>query len=229
MNDDNSKETKAFVLLSGGIDSAVCLKKASEEHESVAAVHIDYGQQTEDIERANAEKQADGLGIPLYTCNYRAVFREFAEGTIENKEYDRERTTDEEHSVGYVPQRNLHFLTTAAAVAEHNSEARDDILLYHGAQQNDGENYPDCRPTFLEAAENAINRSTDQHAIRVNTPIITHSKPEVLQLGERLEVNWETTFSCYNDENGDPCGECPACIEREDAFEEAGISDPLSY
>lgn len=228
MNDNNSNETKAFVLLSGGIDSAVCLKKASEEHDSVAAIHIDYGQQTEDIERANAEKQANGLGISLYTSNYRAVFSEFAEGTIEDKEYDREHTTDDDHSVGYVPQRNLHFLTTAAAVAEHNSVTGEDIVLYHGAQQNDGEDYPDCRPSFLEAAENAINRSTYQHTIRINTPIINHSKSEVLQLGERLGVDWELTFSCYNDKEGDPCGECPACIEREEAFEEAGVPDPLT-
>ena len=228
IHDDNSSESKAFVLLSGGIDSAVCLKKASKEHDNVAAIHIDYGQQTEDIERANAEKQADDLGIPLYSCNYRAVFSEFAEGTIESKEYSRERTTDDDHSVGYVPQRNLPFLTTAAAVAEHNSKTGEDFILYHGAQQNDGEDYPDCRPTFLEAAENAINRSTYQHAIRINTPIINHTKLEVLQLGERLEVNWETTFSCYNDDCGEPCGECPACIEREEAFEKAGMDDPLT-
>jgi 7-cyano-7-deazaguanine synthase len=228
MHDDNSNESKAFVLLSGGIDSAVCLKKASEEHEDVAAIHIDYGQQTEDIEHTNAEKQADGLGIPLHSCNYRTVFSEFAEGTTEDKEYNRERTTDDDHSVGYVPQRNLHFLTTAAAIAEHNTEAGEDIVLYHGAQQNDGEDYPDCRPTFIEAAENAINRSTDQHMIRISTPIIDHSKPEVLQLGERLGVDWKVTFSCYNDENGEPCGECPACIEREEAFEKAVISDPLT-
>lgn len=227
MHDNNSSESKAFVLLSGGIDSAVCLKKASEEHDSVAAIHIDYGQQTEDIERTNAEKQADGLDIPLYPCNYRAVFSEFAEGTIEDKEYDREHTTDDDHSVGYVPQRNLHFLTTAAAIAEHNTESGDDITIYHGAQQNDEEDYPDCRPIFIEAAENAINRSTYQHTIRINAPIIDHSKPEVLRLGEQLGVNWELTFSCYNDRKGKPCGECPACIEREEAFAEAGMSDPL--
>lgn len=228
MHSDNSNEAKAFVLLSGGIDSAVCLQKASEEHNNVAAIHIDYGQQTEDIERANAEKQADNLDIPLYTSDYRAVFSEFAEGTIENKEYDREHRTDDDHSVGYVPQRNLHFLTTAAAVAEHNSETGEDIVLYHGAQQNDEEDYPDCRPTFLDAAENAINRSTYQHIIRINTPIINHSKSEVLQLGERLGADWQLTFSCYNDKEDDPCGECPACIEREEAFEEAGVPDPLT-
>ena len=228
MNDETPDKSKAFVLLSGGIDSAVCLEKAARTHDSLAAIHIDYGQQTENIERANAEKQADALDVPIYTCNYRAIFDEFAEGTIENKEYDRKHTTEDDHSVGYVPQRNLHFLTTAAAIAEHNTESGEDITIYHGAQQNDEEDYPDCRPTFIEAAESAINRSTYQHTIRITTPIIDQSKPEVLRLGEQLGVNWELTFSCYNDVEGEPCGECPACIEREEAFEEAGISDPLT-
>lgn len=224
----NEISTKAFVLLSGGIDSAVCLKKALQDYDDIEAIHIDYGQQTERIERSNAEKQANRLDVPLHTCNYRTVFAEFAEGTIEDKAYDQEHTVEEGHSVGYVPQRNLHFFTTAAAIAEHNSETGDRIVLYHGAQQNDGAEYPDCRPVFIEAAENAIDRSTDQHELRIETPLIDLSKKEVLHLGERLEVKWILTFSCYNDDDGNPCGECPACIERKEAFAEADLSDPLT-
>ena len=223
----NKQKSKAFVLLSGGIDSAVCLKQAFQDHNDVEAIHINYGQQTEGIERTNAEKQANQHDIALHICDYRTTFSKFAEGTIENKEYHRNHTTEESHSVGYVPQRNLHFLTTAAAIAEHNSESGENFILYHGAQQNDAEDYPDCRPVFIEAAENAINQSTYQHAIEITTPIIDHSKPEVLRLGEQLGVNWELTFSCYNDRKGKPCGECPACIEREEAFAKVGIEDPL--
>ena len=228
MTDKNDTNPTAFILLSGGVDSAVCLQQALADHDAIEAIHIDYGQQTEGIERANAEAQADEHGIPLHTCDYRRVFAAFAEGTIEDKAYDRSRTTDERHSVGYVPQRNLHLLTTAAAVAEHNTESGVPITLYHGAQRNDEADYPDCRPTFIEAAEDAVDRSTDQHAIRIRTPLIDRSKVEVLRLGEELGVDWELTFSCYNDVNGHPCGECPACIEREEAFAEAGITDPVS-
>ena len=219
--------TKAFVLLSGGIDSAVCLKEAIEEHDDVEAIHFDYGQQTQSIEAKNAQRQAKQLDVPIHTINYRDVFQNFAEGTIENKEYDSEHTTEEGHSVGYVPQRNLHFLVTAAALAEHNSEKGDELVLYHGAQQEDAEDYPDCRPNFMEAAETAVNESTDQHSIRIETPILDLSKEEVLEMGEKLGVDWSFTFSCYNDEDGDPCGECPACLERRQAFEQAGIRDPL--
>ena len=219
--------TKAFVLLSGGIDSAVCLQKALKNHDEVEAIHFNYGQQTEEIERSNAERQAQQAGIPLHISDYRTVFKKFAEGTIEDKEYDSENTEEEGHSVGYVPQRNLHLLVTAAATAEHNTETDQEIVLYHGAQQNDEGDYPDCRPVFMEAAEKAINRSTEQHEIEIETPIINLSKEEVLRLGEELGVNWELTFSCYNDKDGNPCGECPACIERKEAFSNVGISDPV--
>lgn len=218
---------KAFVLLSGGIDSAVCLQKALRDHEEVEAIHFNYGQQTEEIERANAQRQAERAGIPLHISDYRAVFGKFAEGTIENKEYDSESTTEEGHSVGYVPQRNLHFLVTAAATAEHHTGTGHGIALYHGAQRSDAEDYPDCRPAFMEAAEKAVDRSTDQHEIRIETPIMDLSKEDVLHLGDELGVDWETTFSCYNDTEGEPCGACPACIERKEAFEEVGITDPV--
>lgn len=89
------------------------------------------------------------------------------------------------------------------------------------------EDYPDCRPKFMEAAEKAINNSTDKNNIQIKNPILDLSKEEVIELGERKGVDWSLTFSCYNDLSGDPCGECPACIERKEAFEKIEIQDPL--
>lgn len=220
--------TKAFVLLSGGIDSAVCLKKAINIYGDVDAIHFDYGQQTGNIEQRNAEKQTVAEGVPLHVTNYRQVFKQFAEGTIKDKEYESSHTTEEGHSVGYVPQRNLHLLVSAAAIAEHNSETGQEIVLYHGAQNNDEANYPDCRPEFIDAAQKAVNRSTDQHRIRIKTPLIDLSNAEVIEMGEELGVDWSLTFSCYNDTEGEPCGECPACLEREEAFDSVNVNDPLT-
>ncbi|PSP76889.1 7-cyano-7-deazaguanine synthase [Halobacteriales archaeon QS_1_68_20] len=220
--------TKAFVLLSGGIDSAVCLQRALADHDDVAAIHVDYGQQTEDIERRNAEAQADAAGIALHVLDYRDVFRHFAEGTIRDREYDSDETTEAGHSVGYVPQRNLHMLVSAAALAEHETETGRDVVLYLGAQGGDEADYPDCRPEFVQAARAAVDRSTDQHEIRIETPLLDRSKADVLELGDQLGVDWSLTFSCYNDADGDPCGECPACLERSEAFERAGITDPVA-
>jgi 7-cyano-7-deazaguanine synthase len=218
---------KAFVLLSGGIDSAVCLKIALSDYEDVEAIHYNYGQQTFHREQENARQQAQNHDIPLHVIDYRDVFGNFAEGTIQDQEYDSETVSEQGHSVGYVPQRNLHLLVSGAAVAEHNTEVGRDIVLYIGAQQNDAADYPDCRPEFMTAAEQAINKSTKQHGVTVNAPIIDSPKTEVIKRGQELGVDWSLTFSCYNDIEGQPCGECPACLERKEAFEEAGLEDPV--
>lgn len=219
---------KAFVLLSGGIDSAVCLQKAVNEFEEVEAIHFDYGQQTEEIERENAENQCNELGVPLHVVDYRGVFEEFAEGTIRDIEYDHTSLSEDYHSVGYVPQRNLHLLTSAAAKAEHETETGEDIGIYIGAQAGDGEDYPDCRPEFITAAEKAVNQSTDQHSIEIKAPLIGLTKEEILIEGKSLGVSWKDTFSCYNDQKGKTCGECPACIERKEAFEKVSFDDSLT-
>jgi len=47
----------------------------------------------------------------------------------------------------------------------------------------------------------------------------------VLRLGRALGVPFEHTWSCYHDGKA-PCGACPSCAERRDAFAEAGMRDP---
>src|SRR5882757_6026061 len=54
--------TRAVVLLSGGMDSCVCAALAARDHEA-AAVHVSYGQRTEDRERRAFEGICDKLGI----------------------------------------------------------------------------------------------------------------------------------------------------------------------
>ena len=45
-----STKSRGVVLLSGGMDSCVCASLAARDHEA-AAVHISYGQRTEERER----------------------------------------------------------------------------------------------------------------------------------------------------------------------------------
>ena len=50
-------------------------------------------------------------------------------------------------------------------------------------------------------------------------------KSEVVKLGLELGVPYQLTWSCY--EGGDkPCGTCGTCIDRRNAFELNGVSDP---
>jgi 7-cyano-7-deazaguanine synthase len=57
-----SSKIRAIVLLSGGMDSCVCAALAPRDGE-VAALHISYGQRTEERERDSFQRICDRLGI----------------------------------------------------------------------------------------------------------------------------------------------------------------------
>jgi 7-cyano-7-deazaguanine synthase len=228
----------AIVLLSGGIDSATCMAIACDDYDVVTPVHYQYGQLTDDLEQEQAESLAHHFAMTsdaevrdLQVIDYESVFSHFAGGVASDRDSftteDGSLEEDDGRSTGYVPMRNLHLIATGAAVAD----VEDADAVYHGAQSGDEASYPDCRPEFMAAAESSINRSlADDEHVTLETPLVGTPKTEVLRLGEALDVPWELTYSCYEAtdvDNPQPCGSCPACIERAEAFEEAGVADPF--
>lgn len=230
--------TEAIVLHSGGIDSSVCVALAAETHDHVHPVHINYGQQTYDLEKRMAFRQCEYVADRVHAkvdepeiVDYCDVFEHFAQGVAGDRE---SFTTDEGdlveedgRSTGYVPMRNLHLLATASAIAD----IRDAHYVYHGAQGGDEDAYPDCRPSFMNATQLALSESLARgEMITLKTPLIHASKVAVIRRGDDLPIAWEYTYSCYKVvedlTNPEPCGECPACDERIEAFRKAGIEDP---
>lgn len=229
--------TKAIVLLSGGIDSATCLALALNHYDEVQPVHYNYGQQTAEFEEQQAVNLAthfrdQGHEVhPVTTIDYESVFEVFGRGVASDRDSfvteDGELEEDDGRSTGYVPMRNLHLLATGAGVAD----VSDGDAIYIGVQGGDEESYPDCRAPFVTAAEQAINASlADDETLTLRAPLIHQSKVEVIQRGEDHGVPWEYTYSCYEaieDDDPQPCGECPACIERGEAFHVARVTDPF--
>ncbi|UBF23060.1 queuosine biosynthesis protein QueC [Haloarcula virus HCTV-16] len=229
--------TKAIVLLSGGIDSATCLAIALDTYDEVQPVHYNYGQQTADFEAEQAHNLAqhfrdEGENVSeVLTIDYSEVFSVFGRGVASDRDSfvteDGDLEEEDGRSTGYVPMRNLHLIGTGAAVAD----VSDGDAVYHGMQQGDEASYPDCRPQFATAVEEAVNASlADSDSVDVRTPLLHQSKVEVIERGEALGVPWEFTYSCYEAIDGDepePCGSCPACIERAEAFYAARVTDPF--
>ena len=53
-------------------------------------------------------------------------------------------------------------------------------------------------------------------------------KKEIIQLGTKLGVPYEQTWSCYK--GGEiACGQCDSCLLRLKGFEEAGLIDLIKY
>jgi 7-cyano-7-deazaguanine synthase len=122
----------------------------------------------------------------------------------------------------YVPNRNLTLLALAAAYAE----ARGCHRVFYGAQAQDEYGYWDCTAEFVERT-NAVLALNRHRPVRIEAPFCRLTKAAEIAIGRRLGVDFAHTWSCYR--GGDrPCGACPTCVERAQAFQQAGLADPLA-
>jgi 7-cyano-7-deazaguanine synthase len=216
---------RAVVLLSGGMDSCVCAALAARDHEA-AAVHVSYGQRTEERERRAFLAICDRLGI-----RDRLLVRNEALSAIGGSALtDREIEVPESHAIGhdipvtYVPFRNAHFLSVAVSWAEVLGATK----IYIGAVEQDSSGYPDCRPAYYRSFNEVIKLGTKEGRIEIVTPLIQLRKFEIVRLGLELGAPLDLTWSCYSREDS-ACGVCDSCVLRLLAFREAGSVDPIPY
>ncbi|MBI2442167.1 MAG: 7-cyano-7-deazaguanine synthase QueC [Lentisphaerae bacterium] len=222
--------TSAVVLLSGGLDSATLLHyvKARLGFQSIQALTFLYGQKHA-RETACARAQAQAAGVAAHhEINLSFFGRLVAEASaltgraapvpalaaLKPQDLDQPPT--------YVPNRNMLFLSIAAALAE----ARGIENVFYGAQTQDRYGYWDCTAEFLERL-NAVLALNRRKKVVVQAPFLLMSKREVLKIGLELGVNYTQTWSCYRGEDT-ACGVCPACIERAAAFAALQTPDPLA-
>jgi 7-cyano-7-deazaguanine synthase len=218
-------QKRAIVLLSGGMDSCVCAALAARDFDA-AAVHVSYGQRTEERERMAFVGICDQLGI-----RDRLVVRNEALRAIGGSALtDTNIAVPESHALGrqipvtYVPFRNAHFLSVAVSWAEVLGAAK----IYIGAVEQDSSGYPDCRPAYYDAFNEVIHRGTKEGNIEIVAPLIAMHKHEIVRLGLELGAPLDLTWSCYSREDR-ACGVCDSCVLRLRAFQEAGSADPIPY
>jgi len=232
---------RAAVLLSGGIDSTVALHLACRNHgnEFVIGMSVHYGQRhKKEIEFA--DKTCAQLGVQRKVINLDSVIPPtmLTDDTREvpNISYSDIVGT----SPTYVPFRN-GLMLSAAASAFHGGLQNGEFgeptsvqnagehSLYYGAHAEDAQGwaYPDCTPEFNGAMANAIFIGTYQQ-VRLCTPLQWLTKGDIILLGERLGVAWDSTWSCYK--GGElHCGVCPTCRARRAGFQLVGVTDPTEY
>jgi 7-cyano-7-deazaguanine synthase len=217
---------KGVVLLSGGMDSLVLAAFATRESE-VALLHVNYGQPTERKELACFHAIADHLKVKdrlAVDIGYLKAIGGSAltDPRIAIPEADPDRSAV---PATYVPFRNAHFLCIAVSWAEVIGAKN----VYIGAVTADSSGYPDCRPEFYEAMNEAVRRGTKEGSgIVVRAPFVHLKKKDLVLMGKSLGVPFEHSWSCYRDE-AKACGRCDSCALRMRAFAEAGVSDPIDY
>ena len=230
MKDPQQKpKAHALVVLSGGMDSAVCATLAVRDFgsENTAALHIDYGQRTERRERKAFEEICSRLGIRTKLAVHTPFFRAIGGSALTDDRIDVPEAPVEigsEIPVTYVPFRNSHLLSAAVSWAEVLGAEK----IFIGAVQQDSSGYPDCRPEFYAAFNEAVRAGTKEGTIRIETPLIALRKSEIVRLGLELGAPFDLTWSCYSRED-QACGICDSCVLRMRAFAAAGASDPIPY
>ena len=221
--------SKAVVLLSGGLDSTTTLAKAIADGNEVTALSFDYGQRhsKELISAANVAKHygIEHVIVKIDLSMFRSALTDKSIDVPENRE---ESQMGSDIPVTYVPSRNIIMMSVAAGLCE----SIDAEKIYIGANVIDYSGYPDCRPEFFYAFQKMLEVGTksgvEGHAIKIETPILSLSKAEIVKLGKELEAPLHLTWSCY--EGGEKaCGKCDSCQLRLKGFEEAGYVDEIEY
>lgn len=226
-----TKNQKSLVLLSGGMDSAVCLAMAVQKYgnENVIALNSFYGQK-HDKEIQCARKLAKFYHVKYLEVNLSEIMKysncsllKSSTEDIPEGEYAEQKRNKNKPVSTYVPFRNGLLVSVASSIA-NSFEAS---CIYLGIHQDDiaGDAYPDCSVAFYEAMNKAVTLGTNGQ-VCIDAPFVKYKKSDIVRKGNQLNVPFEMTWSCYKGDKS-PCGKCGTCIDRQKAFEENGLTDPL--
>jgi len=218
-------KARAVVLLSGGMDSCVCAALAARDHDP-AAVHVSYGQRTEERERKSFLAICQRLNLRHKLMVRNEALRAIGGSALTDDTMAVPRAEAAGHGipVTYVPFRNAHFLAVAVSWAEVLGAEK----VYIGAVEPDTSGYPDCRPAYYEAFNQVVKTGTKDGLIEIVTPLIAMRKTDIVRLGLELGAPFDLTWSCYSREDR-ACGVCDSCVLRLRAFAAAGVQDPIPY
>lgn len=220
---------RAVILLSGGLDSTVCMSIADKEGYELLPLSFSYGQ------RHSRELECAKLVAHYYHAPIHQVIKTNMEDIGGSALTDKNAgiPVGDVNRVGipdtYVPARNLIFLSYALAFAEVQKAG----FVFIGVNALDYSGYPDCRPEFIErfqsVADYATKASTqDGFKIEIKTPLINFTKKEIVKLGHANNAPMHLSTSCYRGEEV-ACGICDSCKLRLKGFTEAGLDDSIEY
>lgn len=221
---------KAVALLSGGLDSTTSMLQAiNDGYEEIIAVTMDYGSKHNLREMVAARKIAAHHATEHITVEMPDIFKGANSALMDDTEMPHMTYGELANSVGpsptVVPFRNANLISVATTIAV----TREAEAVYVGMHAEDARHwaYPDCTPEFLGAMANAVHVGTYHH-VRLVFPFIHMMKSDIVTRAAMLEVPAGWTYSCYEGREKH-CGECPTCVERLHAFNEAGYQDPAQY
>jgi 7-cyano-7-deazaguanine synthase len=176
---------ETVVLLSGGIDSAACLRFVCDIGRPASALFVNYGQPAARQEAIAAKEISNHYGVQLI---------------------ERTLTCACPKSHGLITGRNAFLLFTA--LMERPQSATAVAIGVHS-----GTDYVDCSVAFVRQMNSLFHLYTAGHAAVV-APFVEWTKPEVWHYSITHDVPLNLTYSCEKG-GDQPCGNCLSCRDRE--------------
>lgn len=210
------------IVLSGGMDSVTLLHEYKDR--IGLALTFDYGSNHNLREIECARRQCERLDIEHIVIPLEFMGRYFESSLLSGADKIPEgHYADENMKSTVVPFRNGIMLSIACGMAESRGFQKV-LIANHGG---DHAIYPDCRRDFIEAMSLAMQRGTYE-GIEILAPYTDMTKADIARRGASMDIDYSDTYSCYK--GGERhCGRCGTCVERREAFAEAGIEDPTDY
>ena len=204
------------------MDSITLLYDKKEE--IALAVTFDYGSNHNAKEITWAKVHCERLKIKHIVIKLDFMHKYFTSSLLEGADAIPEgHYADENMKSTVVPFRNGIMLSIAAGIAESNG-LKKVLIANHGG---DHTIYPDCRPAFIKAMNEATENGTYVN-VSICAPYTNITKADIARIGKRLGIDYSETWSCYK--GGEKhCGKCGTCIERKEALALAGIEDKTEY
>lgn len=204
---------KSIILLSGGLDSLVCLGLCREKYNVELALTFDYGQKSVDKEILAAKKLCDYYNV-IHLVIKLDWLKEITNTALVSNEVLPEGIDNPEESAKavWVPNRNGLFLNIAAAYAD--SKKYTHIIL--GANSEEGATFPDNTQDFADSVTAEFRYSTLVKP-EVLVPLINYNKNDIVNLALKNSMPLELVQSCY-DSGEKHCGKCESCTRLKKAL-----------
>lgn len=182
---DQKRKLMAIVLLSGGIDSAACVRYYLNLGFRLRGLFIDYGQRARDNENKSAVQVANYFDIQLDKLLLSPV-KNFGPGEIRG--------------------RNAFFVI-AALLFYPQFKGILSLGIHSGTP------YYDCSPQFVSDLKTIIDAYTGGE-VRIEAPFIKWDKASIYIYCKEKNVPIHLTYSCEAGTDP-PCGKCLSCKDRE--------------
>lgn len=213
---------KTVIILSGGLDSTTLTYDLQSKGHELFALSFNYGQKHAK-ELIKAQLTCAKLKIPHKIIGLGELSELICNSSLTDAsvEVPTGHYAAENMKSTVVPNRNMIMLALATGYAINIGATQ----VAYAAHAGDHTIYPDCRPEFAASMMTSMALCHFE-PIELLAPYMFISKNDICVIGRDLGVPYEDSWTCYV--GGEvPCGACGACVERREAFEFAGIADPL--